>query len=527
MAQNEFQFSEGGSGRSTPGRRDGGSKAEQGGKSKSTGSGEKAKRKLLAQVFSVTQVTRMIKNVLNEYLPAKIVVEGEVSNCKLHPSGHLYLTLKDENAQVAAVMWRTAAGKLKFKPTDGMAVVATGRVDVYEPQGKYQFYLDKLEPAGVGALELAFRELAAKLREEGLFAEEHKKPVPAFPGTIAMVTSSSGAAIEDMVNTLNRRYPVARKLLYPVAVQGEGAAEDIAGAIKDLNRRREKLGGIDVMIVGRGGGSLEDLWAFNEEAVARAIFASAIPVISGVGHEIDTTIADMVADRRAATPTAAAELAAPVLSDVLEGLGQMRQRLWLGVRRRMEGAGNGLAAMSGRSVFVRPLDLVRVKQQQVDERQVSLAGGLGERLRRAGRQLEAASAILRRIEPRAHLARARGEVGQKGDLLRAKVREYVQGQRHRLDNLRVQLTAANPLRTVRHQRELTGQLASRLESLNPRAVLGRGYSISRDKATGRVITASEPPAVGDVMLTELGQETMVESEVTGKMTNDEARMTNQ
>lgn len=536
MSQSEFLFSDAQCGPEpqSPTGRPGNGKAP---KPARRAKARRADANLLPSVFSVTQVTRLIKNVLNEYMPAKVVVEGEISNCKMHSSGHLYLTLKDENAQMVAVMWRSAVERLKFKPADGMAVVATGRVDVYEPQGKYQFYLDKLEPTGVGALELAFRQMAAKLRDEGLFADEHKQPIPVFPATIAIVTSGSGAAVEDIANTLNRRWPVARKLLYPVPVQGEGAAEAIATAIAELNRRAAALGGIDVMIIGRGGGSIEDLWAFNEEVVARAIFASQIPVISGVGHEVDTTIADFVADRRAATPTAAAELAAPVLDEVLDGLRGTQQRLRLAMQRRMQAGGDRVAALAGRGMFVRPLDLVLMKQQQLDEREASLAGALSEQLRWGGRQLEKAGAILRRIEPHVALTRARGQVQEQEHLLRLSVRELGQGKQHRLENLRVQLAATGPRRMVEHERELTGHLADRLskgieqsawrvrqqltacgqrlENLNPRAVLGRGYSITRDKTTGRIITAQTPPKSGDVMLTELAEETTVESEVLG------------
>ena len=537
MAQGEFLFSDAGNGPGSqkPGEK-GGHKPQPRGRRKSSGSTARGKRSLPPKVLSVKQVTRLIKNVLNEYLPAHLVVSGEISNCVSHGSGHLYLTLKDPDSQLAAVIWRSEVARLKFTPVDGMAVVATGRVDVYEPQGKYQFYIDKLELAGVGALELAFRELAAKLREEGLFADEHKKPIPAFPTTIGIVTSPTGAAIKDIVDTLNRRFPVARKILYPVAVQGEGAAEEIARAIADLNRRREVVGGIDVMIIARGGGSLEDLWQFNKEVLARAIYASEIPVISGVGHEIDTTIADLVADCRAATPTAAAELAAPVLADVLEGLGQMHQRLLYGIRRQMKAGADALAVSARNAIFVRPLDMVRIRQQQIDERQASLTGGLSERLRRAGRQLQTTRAILQRIEPHAALRRSTEKLSEQGHLLRLRMRDCLQDKRHRLDGLRGQLTAASPQHVLPHRRQLTAHLASRLEqgsertawrlaqqltalgqrleNLNPRAVLGRGYSISRDKTTGRIITAKKPPRLGDVMLTELAEQTMVESEVT-------------
>ncbi len=263
--------------------------------------------------ISVSQLTAMVKRAIEETLPSTLHVVGEISNFKRHSSGHLYLTLKDRASELSCVMWRSAAAKLPFGPEDGLEVIATGRVEVFERSGRYQLYIRKLEPRGVGALELAFRQLRERLSDAGLFAEKHKRPIPRYPRRIAIVTSPTGAAIADMLRTIKRRYPCVHILVHPVRVQGPGAAQEIAAAIRRVNACAERLGGIDSMIVGRGGGSLEDLWPFNEETVARAIHASRIPIISGVGHEVDVTIADLVADVRAATPTAAAELAAPVL----------------------------------------------------------------------------------------------------------------------------------------------------------------------------------------------------------------------
>ena len=262
---------------------------------------------------SVSQVNHYIRRVIehNSYLK-DICILGELSNCKGHPSGHMYLTLKDEGSQLRAVMFRENASRLRFKPEDGMRVRVRGRISVYEPGGVYQLYIDSLEPDGEGALFAAFTALKKKLESEGLFDPVYKKPLPAFPEVISVVTASSGAAVRDIINVLGRRYPLAEVKLFPVTVQGDGSAEEIANAIRTLNR--EHIG--DVMIVGRGGGSIEDLWSFNEEIVARAIFESEIPVISAVGHETDFTIADFVADMRAPTPSAAAELAVPDIGDL-------------------------------------------------------------------------------------------------------------------------------------------------------------------------------------------------------------------
>ena len=255
------------------------------------------------QVYSVSELTQRLKGLLETQFP-DVWVAGEISNLRPATSGHLYFTLKDSNAQLRAVCFRSQARYLKFKPRDGVSVIARGRLSVYEARGEYQLLVELLEPAGLGALQLAFEQLKAKLAAEGLFDTARKKPLPVLPRTVGIVTSPSGAVIRDILRVLRRRYRNMNALLYPVRVQGEGAAQEIVQAIEHLNRR----GGVDVMILARGGGSLEDLWAFNEEDVARAIAASRIPIISGVGHESDFTIADFVADLRAPTPSAAAEL---------------------------------------------------------------------------------------------------------------------------------------------------------------------------------------------------------------------------
>ncbi|MBI4546997.1 MAG: exodeoxyribonuclease VII large subunit, partial [Ignavibacteriae bacterium] len=240
-----------------------------------------------AKILTVSELTRRIKSVLETGF-LDVSVQGEISNCKLHSSGHLYFTLKDESSQLQAVMWRGRVMNLFFTPQDGMKVIARGNITVYEVRGIYQIDVLQLQPLGTGELQLAFERLKQKLAAEGLFAPEHKKPLPGYPARIGIVTSPTGAAIQDILSIISRRNPAVEVILYPVRVQGSGAAEEIATAIRDFDR----YGEIDVMIVGRGGGSLEDLWAFNEEIVARAIYDSKIPIISAVGHEIDFTIAD-------------------------------------------------------------------------------------------------------------------------------------------------------------------------------------------------------------------------------------------
>ncbi len=255
------------------------------------------------QILSVSQLNRKIRLLLESQYPG-LWVEGEISNFKKHSSGHIYFTLKDENAQISAAFFSQYQRGLRFELKEGLKVLAYCRVSIYEARGQYQLYVERIEPKGVGALQLAFQQLKEKLEKEGLFREERKRPIPRFPGTVGVVTSPTGAAIHDILNVVNRRFCGTQLLLYPVKVQGEGAAEEIAAAIEAMNR----LEGAEVLIVGRGGGSLEDLWEFNEEVVARAVYHSRIPVISAVGHETDWTICDLVADLRAPTPSAAAEL---------------------------------------------------------------------------------------------------------------------------------------------------------------------------------------------------------------------------
>lgn len=276
----------------------------------------------IRKIYTVSEVTKDLRGLLEDNFPS-VWISGEISNFKIPSSGHFYFTLKDEKAQISAVMFRGSNLSLKFQPEDGMEMVAHGRLSVYEPRGHYQIIVDTLEPKGLGALQLAFEQLKKKLEAEGLFDARHKKPIPILPRKIGIITSPQGAVLHDMVNILSRRFPGIGILINPVRVQGNGAAEEIATAIAEMNQRTD----LDLLIVGRGGGALEDLWAFNEEVVVRTIFASDIPIISAVGHETDTTLSDWVADLRAPTPSAAAELAVPERKDLLATLAAYRSRL--------------------------------------------------------------------------------------------------------------------------------------------------------------------------------------------------------
>jgi exodeoxyribonuclease VII large subunit len=313
-------------------------------------------------ILTVSEITRRVKQLLEGGF-AGIVVQGELSNFKIHTSGHMYFTLKDESAQIAGVMWRSRVGSLSFVPEDGMKVVVSGRITVYEPRGAYQIDATSMRPLGVGELQAAFEKLKQKLSAEGLFDASRKKPLPEFPQRIGIVTSETGAAFRDMIAVFRRRFPAVTLVLRPTRVQGVGAAQDIADAIAEFNR----FGGTDLLIVGRGGGSLEDLWAFNEEVVARAIAASGIPIVSAVGHEIDFTIADFVADLRAPTPTAAAELAvrdrAALLEILNESVYTMRDNVASIVRERRRRILHLLESYA----FNRPIDLFRQQSQRFDE----------------------------------------------------------------------------------------------------------------------------------------------------------------
>lgn len=286
-----------------------------------------------AKVATVSQINSYVKKILDHNIILNNVwIKGEISNFKHHYSGHLYITLKDEGGVLKAVMFRGSAQSLAFEPSDGMKVLARGRISVYEAGGSYQLYIEEMMPDGVGELYTAYEQLKKQLEAEGLFAPEHKKPIPKFPSAVGVVTASTGAAVRDIINVITRRFPMAEIVLYPAQVQGTGAAESIVKAIEYFN----VTGGVDTLIVGRGGGSIEDLWAFNEEITARAIFASKIPVISAVGHETDFTIADFAADLRAPTPSAGAEIAVPSAIELRNRIDTDKNRLSRNIAGRIE-----------------------------------------------------------------------------------------------------------------------------------------------------------------------------------------------
>ena len=351
-------------------------------------------------IISVTEITRRIKGVLERGFN-EVWVQGEISNCKLHTSGHMYFTLKDEGAQLSAVMWRSRVAQMLFRPNDGMKVIIRGNITVYEPRGNYQIDCLQLQPVGMGELQLAFDRLKQKLSAEGLFDEAHKKPLPSYPQRIGIVTSPTGAAIQDMLNVLARRFPALEVIIAPVKVQGIGAADEIAQAIRDLNT----LSGIDVIIVGRGGGSLEDLWAFNEEVVARAIYSSGIPIISAVGHEIDFSISDFVADLRAPTPSAAAELVVKDKNEIIDILRNFSYTIQNLAASRIQSSKERVHTLVGSYSFNKPLDLFRQRGQMVDDLERRLHQSIGNRFGMVRQQAQSLAKRIQSVDPQLTLKR--------------------------------------------------------------------------------------------------------------------------
>lgn len=414
------------------------------------------------QALTVTEVTRDIKALLEETFAA-VWVEGEISNWKVVQSGHAYFTLKDTHTQLRTVMFRAALRHLAFTPASGMHVLARGRLTVYEPRGDYQLLAEALEPQGIGALHLAFEQLKERLFQEGLFDAARKRPLPLVPQRIGIVTSPTGAAIRDIVHVVHRRRSAVHLYLYPAHVQGREAVPDIVRGIAALNAWEPR---VDVLIVGRGGGSLEDLWAFNEEPVARAIAASAIPVITAVGHEMDYTIADFVADMSASTPSAAAELVAKSEEELRQQLEALQARMRTVLQQTRRQAYAGLERLMACRVFREPHRLVQARQQYVDDLLSRLEQGWQDSLHARQHQLQQSAKMLVRVNPRTRWQR---------------LVVHVQTLQNRLDAaLRSQLTL--------HREHLNG-LGSTLHSLSPLAVLGRGYSLCRDLATQRLVTS--------------------------------------
>jgi exodeoxyribonuclease VII large subunit len=353
------------------------------------------------EVLSVWELTSRIKDLLEGAFPA-VSVEGEISDFARPRSGHCYFTLKDERAQIRAVVWRTTMSRVRFDMHDGLAVICRGHLDLYAPRGSYQLIVDHIEPQGIGALELAFRQLHEKLTKEGLFRPERKRPLPRFARRIAVVTSPTGAAIRDFLQVLGRRWRGTDVLIVPARVQGAGSVEEVVAGIEFVNRLEPA---VDCLVVTRGGGSLEDLWTFNEERVVRAIHASRVPVVSAIGHEIDVTLADLVADVRALTPSEAAELVAPAAEEVQAALEQYRKRLLAGLRNRAGRARSQLDALARHRVFRRPFDHIHDLSRRLDELESRSNRAMAHRLQQSQQVVATAAARLESLSPLSVLGR--------------------------------------------------------------------------------------------------------------------------
>lgn len=425
------------------------------------------------RVLSVKDLNRYIRMKMEgDSRLSDVWIRGEISNFTHHSSGHMYFTLKDEGSRIRAIMFATHNQRLPFIPKEGSRVIARGNVSVYERDGQYQFYAVQMQPDGIGSLYLAYEQLKSKLEEEGFFAAERKRPLPRYPKTIGVITSPTGAAVRDIMITIRRRYPQARAILYPVLVQGKGAAPSIVKAIRTMNDMAEA----DVLIVGRGGGSLEELWAFNEEIVARAIYQSDIPVISAVGHETDFTIADFVADLRAATPTAAAELAVPSSAELRGQLVQRQRQLNQGLQQRLKRSRERLISLQRSPVLVHPRRYMLQHAERLDMLSQRLQGNLKSRL---------------------SLVRQRQKSLHQG-LIRYNPRTQAEFAARRKDQANRQLM--NAMQSIMKSKVSQLQTEMRhLDALSPLKIMSRGYSLVYDEAEQKLVKSIEDVQLGDLV----------------------------
>lgn len=378
------------------------------------------------RILSVTRLNEYVKMLLDgDPVLGNVWVRGEISNLTRHSAGHYYFSLKEENVRVAAVMFRSAVEKLKFTPENGMKVLLHGRVSVYPRDGAYQLYATALEPDGVGALTLAYEQLRRRLEAEGLFRPEHKKPLPKIPTSVGVITSPTGAAVRDIIHVTGRRFPLAKIVLFPSLVQGEGAEENLIEGIRAFNERKD----VDVIIIGRGGGSIEDLWAFNSEALARAIFASRIPVISAVGHETDTTICDFVADRRAPTPSAGAELAVPEAGELKRKFGNVVTRMQTLLHARVQNYAETLRLLAARRVLTHPQAYLDDRRMELLTLSKDLERQMKNRVGEEKHRLIRLSAVLEAVSPLKVIAKGYAAVtDDNGNLVRS-VKDAARGDR--------------------------------------------------------------------------------------------------
>jgi len=483
-------------------------------------------------VYTVSRLNREVRVLIERGLGV-IWVEGELSNLSAPSSGHWYFSLKDRDAQLRCAMFRLKNQSVGFTPKAGQQVLARGRVSLYEPRGEYQFIVEHLEEAGVGALRREFERLKAKLAAEGLFALDRKRSLPRFPRRIGVITSPTGAAIRDIMHILSRRFPPAAVLIYPTPVQGAAAIAGLVAAIELASARAE----CEVLIVARGGGSLEDLWAFNDERVARAIRASAIPVVSGVGHEIDFTIADFVADARAPTPSGAAELVTPDRNACLEALARTLDRLNAGMRRELRTVGSRFGAAAFRLKLAHPGVRLTQQDQRLDELEQRLIAFMRRELRSVGSRFGATSLRLKLAHPGVRLAQQKQRLDDLEQRLTGAMRAALHSDRTRISEMFTRLVHQSPAHTVREYRVRHGALAGRLEhaleqcfsraehrlnlairtlnTVSPLATLSRGFAVVKRISDGTLVTDSSSVNVGDEIETTLARGTLT-ARVTGR-----------
>ena len=430
---------------------------------------------VLTRVLTVSELTSHIRRSLEDQFPA-VWVEGEISNLRRPSSGHQYLTLKDSGSQIRAVLFRGSSQHLRFDLQDGLEVIVYGRLTVYEPRGDYQIILESVEPKGIGALQLAFEQLKEKLTREGLFDTNRKRPLPFLPRRIGIITSLHGAAIKDLLSILHRRCPIVCTLLHPVLVQGEGAADQIADAIHTMN----KVKGIDVIIVGRGGGSLEDLWCFNQEEVVRAIAGSSVPIISAVGHEVDVTLADFAADYRAATPSAAAEIVVPQLEDLVDQIKQQRSRLGRAMRNGLERFRYQVSSVQ--QSLPDPVLWLHRYGQHLDDLEARFHLGMKDLQERFRVLIVAMQARVHASTPRHRIREDQRVVPQ---LLKRMVRGVV-----------------SAMKVKEHRTEI---MMTSLHNLSPLAILSRGYSVVETLKGQKIVKSANDVSIGDSVRAKLAE----------------------
>lgn len=435
--------------------------------------------------LTVTALTKYIKRKFDVDPHLQDVwLKGEISNFKQHSRGHMYFTLKDQNARLQVVMFAGQNRNLAFKPQEGMKVLVRGEVTVYEANGSYQMYIKEMQPDGVGSLFLAYEELKKKLSQEGLFSPEYKQPLPKYPRAVGVITSPTGAAVRDIITTLKRRYPLTKIIVIPALVQGVNAAPSIVKAIQTAN----KMSDLDVLIVGRGGGSIEELWAFNEEVVAREIFASKLPIISAVGHETDFTIADFVADMRAPTPTAAAELAVPHINELMERLSDRKFRLHRASNKLMQHYKDRLTTLQKSYAFRFPKNLYAQKQQDLDRTMDDLEAAMKRMVERKHVKWEQLAGLLARNHPKKQWEAEKLTLDQQTKLLTKQMQQVLQ----------------------KKQWEFQHKL-SKMDALSPLKIMNRGYSLAYQE-DGTIIKNVKQAEKGDTIHVHL-QDGRLECEV--------------